>query len=144
MNKLNWSKSVSNNEAYRRAGGRRRINKQRQAAAFWRSMEVWWLGRQGKRPLEIAAELGIHPTTAYRHYWQWFGKLRPIHARKKRLTQRIEAYLEEQRRRHERRNRPPRKINLAQVEALFEQVNLETLEFEPGAGQAASGGSEVL
>lgn len=84
----NWSAPISDIEANRRAGGRRRINKQRQIESFWLGLEVWRLGRQGLLPLEIAAELDIAPVTAYRHYWRYFGKRRAMIAKAKALAER--------------------------------------------------------
>jgi hypothetical protein len=87
-----WTFPTSNEIAYKRAGGRRRLNRERQTAAFWLSFQVFLLAKQeGLKPLEIAAHLGIAPVTAYRHYWKWFGKRRPMMAKAKAVAQRIAA-----------------------------------------------------
>lgn len=94
-----WNAPTTNEIAYKRAGGRRRINRQRKAESFWLGIEVWGLGRQGLTIQEIAATLDISPVTAWRHYTKWFGKRRPMIARTRALQQRIaaaEAEYEEQ------------------------------------------------
>jgi hypothetical protein len=56
-----WSRPVSAAEAYRRAGGRRRYNRQRQIDAIFRRMQVWDLLKVGGYTLE---QIGIITDTS--------------------------------------------------------------------------------
>lgn len=69
-----WTNPVSNSEAYRRVGGRRRINKERQIRAIERqvaALNLWWY--QHLSTAEIAKILGVHRTTVWRYLKISFG-----------------------------------------------------------------------
>lgn len=76
MNKTAWSQPVTNQTAARRAGGRQRINAQRQALAGRRQFFVVLLFQRGWRPAAIATLAGVHLVTVYRDLWRRYGKLR--------------------------------------------------------------------
>lgn len=62
-----WNSPKSSSEVYRRAGGRRRYNRQRQVNAIVRRMEVLELLKEGGRTLEqIGVITGVSTSTAGR------------------------------------------------------------------------------
>ena len=66
-----WSMPVSPEEAARRAGGRRKYNRVRQAKAFWRRVEISRLmARRGAfepgYQAELARKLGVSRSTVCR------------------------------------------------------------------------------
>jgi DNA-binding transcriptional ArsR family regulator len=68
-----WSARVPDDEAYRRAGGRRRYNAVRQFRAELRLEKVGHLLRQGLSRAEIARRLGVHPSTVSRDIRRMFA-----------------------------------------------------------------------
>jgi DNA-binding CsgD family transcriptional regulator len=61
-----WQRPVSNDEAYRRASGRRRINWARQLRAELRQRQVVQLLRQGHTQAEMAKALHVSAATISR------------------------------------------------------------------------------
>lgn len=68
-----WSAPVSNSEAYRRAGGRRRYNAMRRAAALVRSLEALALHRAGCSKADIASRLLVSRSTVQCYFRRWTG-----------------------------------------------------------------------
>lgn len=67
-----WSRRTTDTEAARRAGGRRRYNAERQAAARARLNKVAELYLAGVRnKAEIARRLGVHRSTVCRDFKRW-------------------------------------------------------------------------
>lgn len=68
MRAHNWQQPTTDTEAYRRAAGRRRYNKQRQLEALRRqvmALNLFWY--HSMKPADIAAHLGVHRTTVSRY-----------------------------------------------------------------------------
>ena len=76
MSKVVWAAPVSDQEAARRAGGRRGYNARRGLVQTFRRLKVVRLFAQGKRPGEIARELGVHPCTISRDLAALFAMAR--------------------------------------------------------------------
>jgi DNA-binding NarL/FixJ family response regulator len=66
MNSHAWQQPVNSGDAYRRAGGRRRINASRQMKAELRRFKLVPLLRRGYRAKEMAQELGVSVSTIRR------------------------------------------------------------------------------
>ena len=76
MRKIAWAAPVSDHEAARRAGGRRGYNARRGLEQTFRRLKVARLWREGKKPGEIARELGVHPCTISRDLAAFFEVMR--------------------------------------------------------------------
>ena len=76
MSKVVWAAPVSDQECARRAGGRRGYNARRGLVQTFRRQKVARLFAQGKRPGEIARELGVHPCTISRDLAALFAMAR--------------------------------------------------------------------
>lgn len=63
-----WSIPVTKDEAYKRAGGRRRYNTWRQRQANHRRHTVIDLAMKGHKKAEIARALGVHRSTIGRDF----------------------------------------------------------------------------
>jgi DNA-binding NarL/FixJ family response regulator len=66
MTRQAWQRPVSNDEAYRRASGRRRINVARQIRAELRQHQVFRLLRAGGSQASIARALKVSASTISR------------------------------------------------------------------------------
>lgn len=66
MDKRAWSAPVSDSEAYKRAGGRRRYNAVRRLRAILRRQQVAELLASGYSQAEIAERLGVSQSTISR------------------------------------------------------------------------------
>jgi DNA-binding NarL/FixJ family response regulator len=66
MNAHAWQQPVSPGDAYRRAGGRRRLNASRKLKAEVRRFKVVPLLRSGHSTREMAEALGVSPSTIRR------------------------------------------------------------------------------
>ena len=69
MPRMLWNLPTSKNEAYRRAGGRRRYNSYRKLKASFRLKQVIELYMAGiHNKSEIARQLGVHRSTITRDF----------------------------------------------------------------------------
>jgi len=66
MNSHAWQQPVSSGDAYRRAGGRRRVNASRKLKAELRRFRIVLLLRTGHSTREMAETLGVSPSTIRR------------------------------------------------------------------------------
>lgn len=82
-----WSSPISSDQAARRAGGRRRYNKQRQIEAIERQEKALNLAYHTQLSnAEIAAALGVSRTTLWRYFkvakWREMGRGRILHVKR--------------------------------------------------------------